>query len=98
PHRDHYLDLDDTYKDAFGTSQVMLTYNWTEQDNARNKYLTERCEEIVEKMGAKHMDVDNDDIGEYDIVPYQSTNISGGTPTGTAPENSLVNTWLQHWD
>ena len=52
PHKDHYLDLDDTYKDAFGKSQVMLTYNWTEQDNARNKYLTEKCKDIIEKMGA----------------------------------------------
>lgn len=98
PHRDHYLDLDETYKDAFGNPQVMLTYNWTEQDNAKNKYLTEKCAEIVEQMGAKHIDVDNDDLGNYDIVPYQSTNISGGTPMGTDPENSVVNTWLQHWD
>ncbi len=98
PHRDNYLSLDPTYKDAYGNPQVRLTYNWTEKDNARNKYLVKQCEEILKKMGAKHIDVEDGDIGDYDIVPYQSTNLAGGTPMGDDPENSVVNTWLQHWD
>src|SRR5699024_711408 len=32
PHADNYLDLDPTYKDAYGMPLLRMTYNWTEQD------------------------------------------------------------------
>ena len=97
PHKDNYLDLDSDYKDEFGVPLVRLTYNFTDMDRKRTKYLAERSGEILEKMGAKKVDVD-DEIGDYDIVPYQSTHNTGGTIMGDDPETSVVNNWLQHWD
>ncbi len=97
PHKDNYLDLDEDYTDAYGLPLVQLTYNFTDSDKARTKYLADRCGEILEEMGANEVVVD-EEIGDYDIVPYQSTHNTGGTVMGDDPEISVVNNWLQHWD
>lgn len=97
PHKDNYLDIDEEYTDVYGLPLVQLTYNFTESDVARTRYLAERCGEIAEEMGANEVVVD-EDIGDYDIVPYQSTHNTGGTVMGDDPEISVVNNWLQHWD
>ena len=33
----------------------------------------------------------------YDVNTYKSTHVQGGTIMGSNPGNSVVNTWLQHW-
>lgn len=97
PHRDNYLTLDDKYKDAYGVPLLQLTYNFTDQDRALHKYITERAVEIMEKMGPKQT-VGRNPITDYDIVPYQTTHNTGGTILGTDPSDSVVNKWNQHWD
>ncbi|MFP3360222.1 GMC oxidoreductase, partial [Planococcus sp. SIMBA_143] len=66
-------------------------------DRARHKYLAERSVEVLEEMGASEV-VQNSELGDYSIVPYQSTHNTGGTIMGDDPEVSVVNNWLQHWD
>ena len=97
PHKDNYLDIDEDYEDAYGLPLVKLTYNFTESDRDRTEYLAERCAEILEEMGAEEIAVD-ERMGDYDIVPYQSTHNTGGTVMGDDPETSVVNNYLQHWD
>lgn len=97
PHKDNYLDIDDDYTDAYGLPLVQLTYNFTDEDRARTKYLADRSGEILEEMGANEVVVD-EEIGDYDIVPYQSTHNTGGTVMGDDPDISVVNNYLQHWD
>src|SRR5699024_1980833 len=97
PHRENYLDIDEDYEDAAGLPQVQLTYNFTDQDRALQQYLAERSAEIMEEMGANEVVVD-EELGDYDIVPYQSTHNTGGTVMGDDPQNSVVNNYLQHWD
>lgn len=97
PHRDNYLSLDDTYKDIYGVPLLQLTYNFTDQDRALHKYLTERAVEIMEEMGAKTV-VGSSPLSDYDIVPYQTTHNTGGTIMGADPATSVVNNYLQHWD
>ncbi|ALS75218.1 GMC family oxidoreductase [Planococcus rifietoensis] len=97
PHRDNYLSLDETYKDVYGVPLLQLTYNFTDQDRALHKYLTERAVEIMEEMGAKTV-VGRAPISDYDIVPYQTTHNTGGTIMGGDPATSVVNNYLQHWD
>lgn len=97
PHKENYLSMDTEYKDAFNVPLVCLTYNFTEQDRARQKYLAERSGEILEGMGADHVDL-SPELTNYNIVPYQSTHNTGGTTMGSSPENSVVNNYLQHWD
>ncbi|MDN5708885.1 MAG: GMC family oxidoreductase [Planococcus sp. (in: firmicutes)] len=97
PHRDNYLSLDETYKDIYGVPLLQLTYNFTDQDRALHKYLTERAVEIMQEMGAKTV-VGRAPISDYDIVPYQTTHNTGGTIMGGDPATSVVNNYLQHWD
>src|SRR5690606_35283915 len=70
PHRDNYMTLDSQYKDAYGVPLLQVTYNFTDQDRALHKYITERCVEIMENMGAEQV-VGRAPITDYDIVPYQ---------------------------
>ncbi|SEJ00317.1 gluconate 2-dehydrogenase alpha chain [Bhargavaea ginsengi] len=97
PHRQNYLALDPTYKDAYGVPLLQLTYNFTDQDRALHKYISEKATEIIEAMGAKQA-VGRAPITDYDIVPYQTTHNTGGTIMGADPATSVVNNYLQHWD
>ena len=97
PHRENYLSMDEEYTDVYGVPLVCLTYNFTDQDRARQKYLAERSGEILEEMGASQVDL-SAELTDYNIVPYQSTHNTGGTTMGSDPETSVVNNYLQHWD
>lgn len=97
PHRENYLSLDTTYKDAFGLPLLQMTYNFTDQDRALHQFATDRSAEIIKEMGAKEV-VPSNAISDYDIVPYQTTHNTGGTIMGSDPDTSVVNNYLQHWD
>ena len=97
PHRENFLALDPTYKDAYGLPLLQMTYNFTEQDRNLSKFITERATEIVQEMGAKIV-MPGGELKEYDIVPYQSTHNTGGTIMGADPATSVVNNYLQHWN
>ena len=97
PHKENYLSLDGNYKDAYGLPLVQMTYNFTDQDRALHAYISEKAAEIMKEMGAKTVE-GRSPITDYDIVTYQTTHNTGGTVMGSSPENSVVNTYLQHWD
>lgn len=93
----NYLSLDDTYKDAYGLPLLRMTYNFTDQDRALFAFISKKIEEVGKAMNPKAM-INKTDIKEYNIVPYQTTHVTGGTITGKSPENSVVNSYMQHWD
>lgn len=97
PHKENYLSLDGNYKDVYGLPLVQMTYNFTDQDRALHAYISEKAAEIMKEMGAKTVE-GRSPITDYDIVTYQTTHNTGGTVMGSSPENSVVNTYLQHWD
>ncbi|MFJ7733316.1 GMC family oxidoreductase [Lysinibacillus sp. NPDC097231] len=97
PHKENYLSLDSTYKDAYGLPLIQLTYNFTNQDRALHKYISARAADIMKEMGAKIV-VPNAEITDYNIVPYQTTHNTGGTVMSLKPENGVVNNYLQHWN
>jgi len=97
PHKENYLSLDSTYKDAYGLPLVQLTYNFTDQDRALHKYISARAADIMKEMGAKIV-VPNAEITDYNIVPYQTTHNTGGTVMSLKPEDGVVNNYLQHWN
>ncbi|MGE7110562.1 GMC family oxidoreductase [Lysinibacillus sp. NPDC047702] len=96
PHKENYLTLDSTYKDAYGLPLIQLTYNFTDQDRALHKYISARAADIMKEMGAKTV-VPNAEITDYNIVPYQTTHNTGGTVMSLKPEDGVVNNYLQHW-
>lgn len=97
PHKNNYLSLDETYKDAYGLPLLKLTYNFTDADRAMFDYLTDRMKEIAEAMGPESV-VAKPNPKDYSLVPYQTTHNTGGTIMGNSPDNSVVNSYLQHWD
>ncbi len=98
PFAGNYLDLDPTYKDAFGMPLLRLTYNFTDQDRALQKFFVDKTEWVAKNIdGVKNVSK-GAYIKDYSIIPYQSTHNTGGTTMGSNPSTSVVNNYLQHWD
>lgn len=97
PFRQHFLDLDPTYKDVFGDPLMRITFDFEEQDRQLAAYVSDKCGDILKEMGASTVEV-NGKLGPYDITPYQSTHNTGGVIMGASPDTSAVNNYLQMWD
>jgi gluconate 2-dehydrogenase alpha chain len=95
--RNNYMDLDPTYKDAFGRPLIRMTYNGTDNDHKMSRYLLTQVEAIIKTMNPTHY-VMHSRPKNFTIVPYQSTHNTGGTMMGSDPTSSVVNRYLQAWD
>src|SRR5699024_8511702 len=88
PLLNNYLMLDPQYKDAFGNSLIRLTYDFNEHDHKLHDYISERCAEILEEMGAEL--VESRELSEhFDIVPAHNDHITGGVIMGDDPDTSV---------
>lgn len=98
-YRGCYLDLDPTYKDAYGTPLLRMTLNWQDNDQRMSEHIGEKVLEIGRAMGATSMAGRIIKRGtDWDTRTYQSTHINGGTAMGTDPKTSVLNKYLQSWD
>jgi len=98
-YRGSSLDLDPTYRDAYGTPLLRMTLNWQDNDQRMSEYIGDKLLEIGRAMGAKSMAGRIIKRGtDWDTRAYQSTHINGGTAMGTDPKTSVVNKYLQSWD
>jgi len=97
PHRNNYLDLDPTFKDAYGVPLLRMTYNFTDQDRKLNDYLNTQSDKVMKEMGADTL-MNYGALQDYNIVPYQTTHNVGGVPMGNDPLISAVNNYSQLWD
>jgi gluconate 2-dehydrogenase alpha chain len=96
-YRQNYLDLDPTYRDAWGLPLLRMTFDWREHEHKASQFITAKMEEIGKAIGAQHVHAEAR-TGRYTIVPYQSTHNTGGATMGTDPGTSAVNKYLQSWD
>ncbi|HEY2230105.1 MAG TPA: GMC family oxidoreductase [Xanthobacteraceae bacterium] len=95
--RENFMDLDPTYKDAFGRPLIRMTYNGTDNDHKMSRYMLAKVEEIIKAMNPTHYEL-HSRPKNFTIVPYQSTHNTGGTMMGSDPKSSVVNRYLQAWD
>ncbi|HSS06668.1 MAG TPA: GMC family oxidoreductase, partial [Rhodanobacteraceae bacterium] len=95
--RQNYLDLDPTYKDAWGQPLLRMTFDFPPNDLRMAQYVTGKAVEIGKAMGAKQV-AGNPRKGPYTITQYQTTHNTGGTIMGDDPSTSVVNKYLQSWD
>ncbi len=95
-YRENYLDLDPRYTDRHGDPLLRLTLDW--RDNERNMaaFMSRKAVEIAKEMGAREI-TPYPGLKRYDSTRYQSTHIQGGAIMGTDESNSVVNSYLQHW-
>lgn len=96
-YKHHFLDLDPTYKDAFGDPLVRITFDFEDQDREMAKFLAEKCSGILKEMGADKIDYLKE-LGPYEIMSYQSTHNTGGVIMGASPADSATNNYCQMWD
>ncbi len=96
-YRNNYLDLDPTYRDVYGRPLLRMTFNYTDNEHTMSDYLTDRCVDIAKAIGPASFKA-NRRVGDWDVVPYQTTHNTGGTIAGDSPANSVVNKYLQSWD
>jgi gluconate 2-dehydrogenase alpha chain len=98
-YRDRYLDLDPTYKDAFGLPLLRITFDWHDNEYKLSQFVTERAQEIVKQMKPRATSVTLRKPGDhYDIRQYQTTHTTGGVIQGTSSDTSALNRFQQSWD
>lgn len=96
-YKQNYLDLDPTYKDAFGRPLLRMTFDFQDNERKLVNALADVATTIAKAMGAKQINRNISAI-PYTIVPYQSTHNTGGAVFGADPATSAVNKYLQSWD
>ena len=96
-YRNNHLDLDPTYRDAYGLPLLRMTFDRHKNEHKMSVWLTNKAAEIAKTIGPAKMNV-SPRTGKYTIVPYQSTHNTGGAVMGADPSTSAVNKYLQSWD
>ncbi|MBF0888962.1 GMC family oxidoreductase [Gluconobacter sp. LMG 1745] len=98
-YRDVYLDLDPTWKDAYGQPLLRMTFTWKDNDIRMNQYVVSKIEPIARAMGATKMNLVHLNAGQpFDTRTYQTTHLGGGAIMGENPQTSAINRYLQSWD
>ncbi len=99
PNRYHAYDLDPTYRNAFGQPLMRLTYNFTDNDRKIAAFVGQKAAELARRLNATIVSAPGGrSLGDYSIVPYQSTHNTGGAIMGSNSRESVVNRYLQSWD
>jgi gluconate 2-dehydrogenase alpha chain len=93
----NYLDLDPTYRDAWGQPLLRMTFDFPENDIRMSQYIADKVVDIGRAMGGKVV-VRGGTKRPYTTTVYQSTHNAGGAIMGTDPRTSVVNRYLQCWD
>jgi gluconate 2-dehydrogenase alpha chain len=96
-YKTNFMDLDPTYRDLHGDPLLRLTLNWHDNERKMLDFGLAKATEIAKAMGAVEVNP-FPGLKNYDATRYQTTHVQGGAIMGTSPENSVVNTYLQHWD
>lgn len=96
-YRDNYLDLDPTYRDAYGRPMLRMTFDFHENEINLADFFADQCVKIGEAIGNGKVHRAGPDKN-YSIVPYQSTHNTGGAVMGDNPKTSAINRYLQSWD
>jgi gluconate 2-dehydrogenase alpha chain len=97
PSRLNYLDLDPTYKDAWGQPLLRMTFDFPDNDIRMSQYIADKVVAIGRAMGGKIV-VRGGTHRPYTTTVYQSTHNAGGVVMGSDPKTSVVNRYLQCWD
>jgi gluconate 2-dehydrogenase alpha chain len=95
--KQNFLDLDPTYKDAWGLPLLRMTFDFPENDLKMSAYITGKALEIGRALGGKQV-AGSGRKGPYTVTQYQTTHNTGGTVMGKDPSTSVVNRWCQSWD
>ena len=91
PTDDCFVSLDETHKDKFGMPVGKLRLEAHPQDLKVGKYIAQKCEKILEEMGAKNI------YSSVSSAPPQNL-VAGGCRFGNDPKTSVLNKYCQAHD
>jgi gluconate 2-dehydrogenase alpha chain len=92
------MDLDPTYRDAFGHPLPRITSDRTDNERRMVEWVADYpLTQIAKVMGGSIFRVSGA-ITDDSIVPYQSTHCQGGAIMGADRTTSAANTFGQTWD
>ncbi len=87
-YRDNYLDLDPTYKDAYGQPLLRMTFDWKDNEIRMSRYVTEHMRKIAEAMNPKAISVSVKNFGDhFNTRVYQTTHLLGRGDHGQRSED-----------
>ncbi len=101
-YRQNFMDLDPTYTDKWGDPLLRMTLDWTGYEMRQMAFgarvATQILETIAQVSGATVVKVERPAaFHHYNAAQYSTTHIQGGAIMGASAEQSVVNSWLQHW-
>jgi gluconate 2-dehydrogenase alpha chain len=97
PNRSNFLDLDPTYRNAFGQPLMRMTFDYKPNEIRMTEQIAGVINRIAGTMGAAQINPAGP-RRSWTVVPYQSTHNTGGAIMGANPRESVVNKYLQSWD
>jgi gluconate 2-dehydrogenase alpha chain len=92
------LDLDPTYRNAFGQPLMRMTFDYKENEHKMGRHAADVVNAIARSMNPTRMNPASARTDPWTVVPYQSTHNTGGTIMGTNPRDSVLNKYLQSWE
>jgi gluconate 2-dehydrogenase alpha chain len=98
PHRMNFLDLDPTYRDAWGDPLLRITFDWRENERKIVRFVADQVRKILAEMQPDQAIISDSLAPQFDTAPYQSTHNGGGAIMGCDSDTSVVNSYLQMWD
>ena len=103
-YKHNYLDLDPTYTDKWGDPLLRLTIDWTDHENNQRQMAAKISTKIAQQMaratGGRLIPAESGGLRaskRYQTAAYATTHLQGGTIMGSSPDDSVVNSWQQHW-
>jgi gluconate 2-dehydrogenase alpha chain len=98
PVRGGGLDLDPTYKDAWGQPLLRITYDFSDNDIKQSAFLTAKALEIAKRIRGVQITEPNPRTKPYSSIGYQTTHLTGGATISATPKDGVVNRYGQCWD
>ena len=96
--RYNYLDLDPTYKNAFGKPLLRMTFDYKPNEHKLSTFSSQVIDKLGKSLNPKQITPPAPRVTPWSSSVYQSTHNTGGTIMGTNPSNSVVNKYGQSWD
>ncbi|QCE35194.1 GMC family oxidoreductase [Acetobacteraceae bacterium] len=96
-YRNNCLDLDPTWKNAYGQPLLRMTFDWHSNDIKMNRYVTGKIPQIANQLNARKWKL-NHLSAPFNTSDYKTTHLGGGAVMGDNPNISAVNPYLQSWE
>jgi hypothetical protein len=96
-HQHDQLDLDPTYKGAYGLPLLRMTFDWHGNDPRKMRNMDKRRTDIGRALNGSGLGRENTGT-RSGITGYQSTHNVGSAVMGSDPSTSDVNKYPRSWD